>query len=92
MRPRTLPNPSFWIGECKGSLVQVRDRGVVCGPQKKTEISRIFVQKQKRLARRGCPLLAWYIEHDFITVDRSHHRTLANALTILHSDQTPHIF
>ena len=35
MRPRTLPNPSFWIGECKGSLVQVRDRGVVCGPQKK---------------------------------------------------------
>ena len=51
-----------------------------------------FRAETKLLARRGCPLLAWYIEHDFITVDRSHHRTLANALTILLSDQTPHIF
>ena len=28
----------------------------------------------------------------FQTDDRSHHRTHANAPTILHSDQTPHIF
>lgn len=59
MRPRTQspPNPSFWIGECKGSLMQVRDGGVRLWTAKETEISHIFVQKQ--YSWPGDDILSW---------------------------------
>ena len=64
MRPRTLPNPSVWIGECKGSLVQVRDRGVVCGPQKKRKSlafsCRNKTSGQERMSSLGLVYRAWF--------------------------------